>query len=88
LKLEIRGRYLSPNAAFQIDNEAISPTVTPEDPEARDNQTQASTLYKILRLEVTDALKEKAWQHGQHKLTLINPDGQQVSWPFTVEPAV
>jgi hypothetical protein len=40
LKLHIRGHYLSPKAKFQIDHEAISPKVIPEEPEASDNQTQ------------------------------------------------
>ena len=87
LRLEIRGRNLSRNAGFQIDEEDIPATMLqPPTPEQRDDQTPEADLYKILVLMITNHPKETAWQQGEHQLTVINPDGQKAVWPFTVMP--
>src|SRR5262249_2534523 len=55
-------------------------------PDQKDDQAQEADMYKVLVLTITNHPKESEWQHGQHELTLINPDGQKAVWPFEVSP--
>jgi hypothetical protein len=92
LVLEIRGRFLSRDASFLIDDQQVSASlIRGEKPEIVDRDPQASggESAKVLRLTLDPANAEKAaqtlfekWRTEKHLLTLINPDGQKAVASF------
>jgi len=92
LVLEIRGRFLSRDASFLIDDQQVPAAfIRGEKPEIaeRDSQASGAEAAKVLKLTLDPANADtraqalfEQWRSGKHLLTLINPDGQKAVASF------
>lgn len=99
LKLTIRGRNLSQDASFRIgDDDLTSDKIAPPDIETvstldrtkpgkpaileKDSQSDDATMAKALELTIIEPKLE--WLASETTLTIINPDGQRATWPYSI----
>jgi hypothetical protein len=87
LTLTINGRKLSRTARFTIEGGEVETAkpghVVTGVPADADEQDVSPDLYKKLILEI-DTPKSEWTTVGSHKLQIINPDGQNAEWPYTI----
>lgn len=86
LTLTIKGRKLSKSASFKIDGVDVDLgkhqyAVAAATGDA-DDQSAEPDLYKAITLRIDQPAA--AWLNGNHKLVIINPDGQTAEWPYTI----
>ncbi len=98
LILEIRGRNLSQDAQFKIDDTDISADLLERDAGdkdakvprpfvvEKDDQMQEPNFAKILRLTLKSP-EANRWLAGKHTFAIINRDGQRAEWEFEVKPS-
>ena len=88
LELAIKGRVLSRDATFRINDEEVDSSLIehlkPEIVEL-DDEAQANTA-KLLRLKILTPKPE--WLKDGATLTIINPDGQKAAWKYALGPAL
>jgi hypothetical protein len=87
LELAIKGRVLSKDASFRINDDDVDSDMIehlmPEIVEP-DEQGPPNTA-KLLRVRILTPKPE--WLKDGAKLTVINPDGQKAAWAYHVGPA-
>ncbi len=88
LVLAVRGRALSKEASFLIeDTELTSDMIETIEP-TRDDLSSEPGMNKRLDIRIK-TLKEE-WKSATMPLhfTVINPDGQKAVWPFVIKPVI
>ena len=91
LKLKVYGRRLSVDAGFRIGEEDLDSQYLGKGEKVkilgRDDVSDDKTLAKCLEIVIDEPKAEwlpKADEDTELELTIINPDGQNAAWPFTV----
>lgn len=91
LEFRIRGRNLSQDASFRIGDEDLtsdkimsSDKTKPGKPELVEPDTESNlpNMAKALRFILNEPKPE--WLAPGARLTIINPDGQMASWPYSL----
>jgi hypothetical protein len=86
LLIEIRGRNLSKDASFLIDDQAVTSDELGTRLEdvvqivAKETDSGVPNAAKILKVRIEKPRPD--WLLNKHSFTLINPDGQKATWTY------